>query len=66
MKVSIDVALCQGHSLCHLDAPEVFDLDDVDGFSIVRLADGDVPLALQQTVRAAAAGCPERAILVED
>ncbi|MDX6218299.1 MAG: ferredoxin [Frankiales bacterium] len=64
MKVSIALDQCQGHSLCHLQAPEVFDLDEVDGFSVVRLPDGTVPPELEAAVRTAAAACPERAIIV--
>jgi ferredoxin len=66
MKVSVDTSACMGHSLCHIDAPHVFGLDDVDGFSVVLLPDGDVPPELARTVRTAASGCPERAILIED
>jgi ferredoxin len=48
-----------------MQAPEVFDLDEVDGFSVVRLPEGAVPPELELVVRTAAAACPERAIIVE-
>ena len=30
MKIKIDLALCQGHSVCLSEAPEVFDVIDQD------------------------------------
>ena len=56
---------CQGHTLCHMVAPELFALQDEDGHavSLVKdsLTDEQIELA-----RKAAAGCPERAIVLKD
>ena len=62
MKVSVDAGKCQGHTLCHLVAPQLFGLDDEDGHAFV-LADR-VPAELETQARQAAAGCPEEAITV--
>ena len=62
MKVQVDAGRCQGHTLCAMKAPEVFELDDVDGHSSV--VDENVPAELEQKVMAAVKSCPERAISV--
>ena len=62
MKVQVDSERCQGHTLCAMKAPEVFELDDVDGHSSV--IDENVPAGLEQKVTAAVRSCPERAISV--
>lgn len=65
MRVSVDPAKCQGHTLCAMTAPDVFELNDEDGHSYVpneRVAPED-----EEGARKAFASCPERAIvLVED
>jgi ferredoxin len=56
--------LCQGHTLCNFAAPDVFHLRDEDGHAYVvvdELTPEQLPLARQ-----AEAGCPERAITVEE
>jgi ferredoxin len=62
MRVALNQAACQGHTLCALSAPAVFGLRDDDGHAEVLL--GQVPAAHEDAVRAAAAGCPERAISI--
>ena len=65
MKVRVDAALCQGHTLCSFTAPDVFRLDDEDGHA--HAIDEDVPPELEDQARRAAVGCPERVIsVVED
>lgn len=66
MRVSVDTSICQGHSLCHIKAPQAFDLHDVEGWSVVRFPDGLVPAELEPLVREAVATCPERAISLTD
>jgi ferredoxin len=63
MRVTVDQDYCLGHGLCHAAAPQLFDLDDA-GQSVV-LIPGDIPASLEDDARAAAAGCPERAITIE-
>jgi ferredoxin len=62
MRVMVDPSRCQGHALCALNVPEVFDLDD-EGHARV-LAD-PVPNGMSAAARAAEGGCPEQAIVVE-
>jgi ferredoxin len=60
VKVRVDQERCQGHTLCAMIAPEMFELDDVDGHSTpVR---EDVPPEQENAVTEAVQSCPERAI----
>jgi ferredoxin len=59
VQVTIDSATCQGHGRCSLLVPDVFGVDD-DGMGHVLAP--DVPAAMEDDVRKAAATCPERAI----
>lgn len=64
MKARVDAARCQGHTLCAMIAPNVFELDDVDGHASVNsdaLAAQD-EAQLQEAVRS----CPEQAIVLID
>lgn len=63
MKVRVDSARCQGHTLCAMIAPEVFELDDIDGHA--QPINERVPGELRQQVRDAARSCPEQAITFE-
>jgi ferredoxin len=60
MRTCVNLELCQGHGLCSWSAPDVFEPDPVDGHSVVKLA--EIPSDLQDSVRRAAANCPESAI----
>jgi ferredoxin len=62
MRVRVDPARCQGHTLCHHALPEVFLLDDEE-HSHVEV--DEVPADLQERVRQAALDCPEGAIRIE-
>lgn len=64
MKVRVESSRCQGHTLCAMLAPEVFELDDIDGHSHSR--DKTVSGELVQQVREAARSCPEQAITYEE
>ncbi|ROZ49000.1 ferredoxin [Rhodococcus sp. WS3] len=64
MRVEVDADRCQGHTLCALAAPNVFELDDIDGHSSVP--DQSVVSEFASEVRTAVATCPERAIRIED
>ena len=60
----VDAELCQGHTLCNMAAPDIFQLREEDGHAYVvvdELTPEQVPLA-----RRAELGCPERAITVEE
>ncbi|MCA2207770.1 ferredoxin [Nocardia sp. JW2] len=60
MKVRVDSARCQGHTLCAMTAPRAFQLSEIDGHS--SPVDEDVPPDQEDQVREAAHSCPERAI----
>ena len=60
MRVTVDPDRCQGHTLCNMNAPDVFDLLDDDGHA--RAMVGDVPPQWQEATRRAALSCPERAV----
>jgi ferredoxin len=62
MRVRVDVAKCQGHTLCNRVAPEIFKLRPEDGHSVVE--NPEVPVSLEDKVRRAAMGCPEDAIVI--
>jgi ferredoxin len=62
VKVRVDPERCQGHTLCAMRAPEVFELSDIDGHSS-PVAE-EVPEEQQDRVIDAVRSCPERAISV--
>lgn len=57
--VEIDRDVCMGSGNCTYEAPGVFDLDD-DGVAVVV----DVTAAPEDSVAAAAEGCPTHAITI--
>jgi ferredoxin len=61
--VDVDVDRCQGHGLCSVAAPEIFELDD-DGYCVI----GKVELPADQLsqARLGAKNCPEMAITVTE
>jgi ferredoxin len=64
MKVKIDYDLCMGDQNCHKVCPEVFDFDDDQLISIVKVA--EVPKHLERLVRKAAEECAPAAIIIEE
>ncbi|WP_319436779.1 ferredoxin [Mycobacterium sp. RTGN5] len=64
MKVRVDQEKCQGHTLCAMIAPDMFQLSDIDGSSspVTEV----VPDDQIELVREAAQSCPEQAILIEE
>ncbi len=64
MKVRVDQDRCQGHTLCAMIAPEMFQLSDIDGSS--SAVTEVVPPDQEDAVREAAQSCPEQAILIEE
>jgi len=64
VKVRVDQDRCQGHTLCAMIAPEMFQLSDIDGSS--SAVTEVVPADQEHLVREAAQSCPEQAILIEE
>ncbi len=60
MRVRIKEDVCQGHGMCLLACPEVFQLSDEDGHGYV-LAE-TVPPQFEGAVDQARRSCPEQAI----
>ena len=63
-KVRIDYDLCMGDQNCHKVCPEVFDFDQDQLQSKVRV--DVVPAHLEDQVRKAAKECAQGAIIVEE
>lgn len=66
MKVMVDESTCQGHGLCMLTAPDLFDFDETGSKSVVQVEGGDVPAEEHERARAAVTSCPEAAISLVD
>ncbi len=64
MKVRVDETKCQGHTLCAMAAPEMFELSDFDGHA--QAVTEQVPSEMEGAVRAAASSCPEQAVIITD
>lgn len=65
MKVVVDLALCQGHSVCLAEAPEVFDVIEPDnGYPQVKVLLENPPEELREKVMKAAKYCPNNVITV--
>ncbi|MBO9379833.1 ferredoxin [Sphingomonas histidinilytica] len=62
MKVIVDHARCQGHALCMLKAPQVYQLND-DGYN--SMPPTEVPPELEEQARLGAINCPEGAIRLD-
>lgn len=62
MKVRVDPERCQGHTLCSMIAPKMFELDDIDGHS--SPVSEEVPADQEAGVAEAVRSCPEQAISI--
>ena len=67
MRIKVDKDLCQGHSVCLGECPEVFDVVDQDaGYPIVLVRVEEPAEALREKVMKAAKYCPNHVITVEE
>ncbi|HCH21216.1 MAG: ferredoxin [Cellvibrionales bacterium] len=65
MKIRVDLDLCQGHSVCIEEAPEVFSVEDqADDYPKVKVLNFHPSAELQGQVRLAARYCPNKVITV--
>ncbi|MFD4254400.1 ferredoxin [Amycolatopsis thermoflava] len=65
MKVVADLDKCQGHGLCRMSAPEVYDVTAEEGQVIVKY-EGDVPEEFEDKAALGVDSCPEIALRIED
>lgn len=66
MKIKLDLDLCQGHSVCQDECPEVFRVVDGGGeYPKVELLTDSPDESLRAKVMAAARYCPNKVIQVE-
>jgi len=63
MKVTVDTATCQGHARCRAICPELFELDELEQKSHVKLA--TVPPELEERAKRAVNECPESALSLD-
>jgi ferredoxin len=63
MKLVVDTKLCQGHGLCHQEAPSLIDLDEGGYASII--GDGEVHAATLEAAENAIALCPTQALRLQ-
>ncbi len=67
MKIVVDLDLCQGHSVCLGECPEVFDVVEQDeGYPVVKVLLEEPPEELRDKVMNAARYCPNHVITVEE
>lgn len=59
MRVEADLDLCQGHAMCELEAPEVF---EVPPKGKVRILDAEPAESRRSEVQAAVRYCPTQAL----
>jgi ferredoxin len=62
MKIQVDPDRCQGHTICAMRAPDLFELSDIDGHATAIA--GDVPAEREADALEAFHSCPEQAIVV--
>ena len=62
-RVVLDEDLCQGHAMCELEAPEVF---QVPKRGVVEIVDPEPADELRDAVEMAVEMCPTRALSIEE
>lgn len=64
MKVIADLNRCQGHGLCRMAAPELFELREEDG-QVIPPA-GEIPAGLEDRAQLGVDACPELALSIQE
>ncbi len=62
-RVEFDADLCQGHAMCELEAPDVF---NVPKRGTVEIIDPEPPDEMRDDVERAVEMCPTQAIFIKD
>ncbi|MFB4316812.1 ferredoxin [Actinomadura sp. 21ATH] len=63
MRIEVDLDLCQGHAMCELEAPDVF---EVPGKGKVRVLEEEPSEDHRDEVAAAVRYCPTQAIKLQE
>jgi ferredoxin len=64
-RIVVDLEICQGHSVCNAEAPEIFGLKDTDGpYPMVDLLQERPPPELLSKAEGAAELCPNGVIKI--
>ena len=63
MKIKVLHEKCQGHARCYATAPDLFKLNDEDGY--ILPGDIDVPPGQEDLARKGVRSCPERALKID-
>lgn len=63
MRVVADLEKCQGHGLCRMSAPDVYDVTVDEGQVIVKF-DGEIPEELEDGAALGVDSCPEIALSI--
>ena len=67
MRVIADLDLCQGHSICALEAPEIFRVRErLEEHDQVDVLLEEIPDALRPKLDAAVRYCPNRVLSVQE
>ena len=65
MKVKVDLDLCQGHSVCLHEAPEIFAVEEEGaGYPVVKVLLEEPPEALREKLQRAVSYCPNKVISI--
>ena len=65
IKVVVDIDLCQGHSVCVGECPEVFDVIEQEGdYPQVLVLQEQPPAELRKKIETAARYCPNHVISI--
>ncbi|WP_202349585.1 ferredoxin [Mycobacterium paraintracellulare] len=63
MKLTVDQNRCQGHTMCHMLAPQLFVLSEADGHASAAV--DEIPEEFNHLAQMAADSCPEQAITID-
>jgi ferredoxin len=67
MRITVDLDLCQGHSVCMEECPEVFAVQEIPGaYPQVVVLQETPDETLREKVLNAVRGCPNRVIRIEE